>query len=402
MSPSVNPDRLIATLKRLIAYPSPQTELERVRGFIREVVGPELSPGPSAELSRNGFDRTFRDSGGSVGWWISSDPAAQGTEGRMPLVFCAYGGNFPAESMPDPYLPKEVDGAPYGQKGRCLWGRGTCEQGGALAAAIEAVRAFAAGRPKGLKRPFLFLVNTAGETGSHEAVSAFFEEAGSSSGIIPGDAVTAMGTGNEVCLGNKGRVDVAVEITGRSCHSSTPHLGVNALDALGACLERLGDVPLPPPDPDLGPVTLVATKAESFPKSSHTIPSRVELILDRRLLSGEEPGPAVDAIRDVLGEVSPAGIQVQGGKFQYANKVKPGAFLPKAAEAAVTRHRGASHPYYMNGALDAGYFYVRGREAICLGPGDMKLAHTDAEMVSIEDVIQGAEIYLDVLETLLV
>ncbi len=119
-----------------------------------------------------------------------------------------------------------------------MWGRGTCEQIGALASVIEAVRAFVSDRPDGLKRPLLFLVNTAGETGSHEAVTAFFDEA-ASAGIVPGDVIVVMGTGNEVCLGNKGRVDVPVEITGKSCHSSTPDLGVNALDALAACIRRL-------------------------------------------------------------------------------------------------------------------------------------------------------------------
>ncbi|MFQ5693064.1 MAG: M20/M25/M40 family metallo-hydrolase, partial [Nitrospinota bacterium] len=207
-----------------------------------------------------------------------------------------------------------------------------------------------------------------------------------------------MGTWNEVCLGNKGRVDVAVEITGRSCHSSAPHLGVNALEAVPACLSRLREVPLPPPDADLGPVTLVATGVESFPKASHTIPDRVVMMLDRRLLPGEEPGPAVDAIREALGDVSPATLEVRGGRFQYASKVERGAPLAAAAEAAVARRRGSSNPFYMNAALDAGYFCVRGHDAICLGPGDMRLAHTDAEMVSVQDVIDGAGIYLEILK----
>ena len=210
-----------------------------------------------------------------------------------------------------------------------------------------------------------------------------------------------MGTNNEVCLGNKGRVDVPIEITGKACHSSTPDLGVNALEALAVCIDRLKDVKLPPADPDLGPVTLVATGAETFPKASHTIPERVLGMLDRRLLPGEEPELVVEAIREVLGGLSPAGLDVRSGKFQYANKVSASASLPSAADATVHSWRGASHPFYMNAALDAGYFYVRGHQAVCLGPGDMTLAHTDAEMVRIQDVIDGAGIYLDILKRLL-
>lgn len=387
MSASLDPARLLETLKRLIAYPSPQPDIEKVRAFIQESVRPELP--------EDDFDSVFQDAGGSVGWWMQG-----GSGDESPLVLCGYAGNFPAESMPDPYGPKEVDGDSYGQDGPCMWGRGTCEQIGALASAIEAVRTFVAGRPDSMRRSLLFLVNTAGETGSHEAVSGFFDEA-ASVGVGPGDAVILMGTNNEVCLGNKGRVDVPIEITGKACHSSTPDLGVNALEALAVCIDRLKDLKLPPADPDLGPVTLVATGAETFPKASHTIPERVLGMLDRRLLPGEEPELVVEAIREVLGGLSPAGLEVRSGKFQYANKVSASASLPSAADAAVHSRRGASHPFYMNAALDAGYFYVRGHQAVCLGPGDMTLAHTDAEMVRIQDVIDGAGIYLNILKRLL-
>ncbi len=387
MSTSSDPSRLLETLKRLIAYPSPQPDLNKVRAYIQESVRPELP--------ENAFDSVFQDSKGSTGWWLNGD-----SDTEPPLVVCAYAGNFPAEHMVDPYEPKEVDGEPYGQDGLCLWGRGTCEQVAALASTIEAVRIFVTNRPDTLRRPFLFLVNTAGETGSHEAVSNYFDEA-SSAGIYPGDAVIAMGTGNEVCLGNKGRVDVPLEIIGKACHSSTPDLGINALEALALSVERLKDVSLPPSDPDLGPVTLTAISAETFPKASHTIPERVVGMLDRRLLPDEEPEPAVEEIRKALGDLFPAKFKVKAGKFQYANKVAPNATLPLAADSAVKAQRGASNMYYMNAALDAGYFYIHRYQAICLGPGDMSLAHTDAEMVKIQDVTDGAEIYLKVLKKLL-
>ena len=127
MSAAIDEARLLKTLKRLIAFPSPQPEMERVRAYIQEAVRPELPEGA--------FDQVFRDSAGSIGWRLSAERGeGEGEAGRLPLVLCAYAGNFPAESMPDPYTPKEVDGGKYGQRGTCLWGRGTCEQIGALAA----------------------------------------------------------------------------------------------------------------------------------------------------------------------------------------------------------------------------------------------------------------------------
>ena len=112
MSTSSDPSRLLETLKRLIAYPSPQPDLNKVRAYIQESVRPELP--------ENAFDSVFQDSKGSTGWWLNGD-----SDTEPPLVVCAYAGNFPAEHMVDPYEPKEVDGEPYGQDGLCLWGRGT-------------------------------------------------------------------------------------------------------------------------------------------------------------------------------------------------------------------------------------------------------------------------------------
>ena len=42
MSRSIDEGRLIETLKRLIAFPSPQPEMDRVRAYIQEAVRPEL------------------------------------------------------------------------------------------------------------------------------------------------------------------------------------------------------------------------------------------------------------------------------------------------------------------------------------------------------------------------
>ena len=78
MSASLDPARLLETLKRLIAYPSPQPDIEKVRAFIQESVRPELP--------EDDFDSVFQDAGGSVGWWMQGGSGDESPLG--PLRLC--------------------------------------------------------------------------------------------------------------------------------------------------------------------------------------------------------------------------------------------------------------------------------------------------------------------------
>ncbi|HEX5022233.1 MAG TPA: M20/M25/M40 family metallo-hydrolase, partial [Candidatus Binatia bacterium] len=49
--------------------------------------------------------------------------------------------------------------------------------------------------------------------------------------------------------------------------------------------------------------------------------------------------------------------------------------------------------FYSPAALDAGFFNHNGIEAIMCGPGDLRLAHTDQEAVSLQEVRDAAKIY---------
>jgi acetylornithine deacetylase/succinyl-diaminopimelate desuccinylase-like protein len=48
-----------------------------------------------------------------------------------------------------------------------------------------------------------------------------------------------------------------------------------------------------------------------------------------------------------------------------------------------------------------GFFSHHGQEAITVGPGDYALAHSDHEMVSLTDYYQAADVYLLILENML-
>src|SRR6202011_6017294 len=78
---------------------------------------------------------------------------------------------------------------------------------------------------------------------------------------------------------------------GRSCHSSTPELGVNAIYRMGrvlAGIERYADeLRASRSDPLLGPPTLSVGRIEGG-TSVNTVPDRCRIEVDRRLIPGED------------------------------------------------------------------------------------------------------------------
>jgi acetylornithine deacetylase/succinyl-diaminopimelate desuccinylase-like protein len=289
------------------------------------------------------------------------------------------------------FIPKDVDGTPYGIPGPAIQGRGVTEQIAPLAAAVEAVWALADAESK-LRRSLLFATITSGETGSHEVVDAMAVRGD----LDVGGVVLVAGTGNAICLGNLGRVDIEVEVRGLACHSSDPSRGLNAIEGLARFLERLRLVQLRE-DPEIGRATLTPVNVETWPKALHTVPDRARLILDRRLVPGETVEQAMQEIRDALVDFDPFTLEVHARKFQLPSKVAPDEGPAQIVRTALEAVTGTSRIVYWRAALDAGFFTARGIQTVVFGPGDLRLAHTDYELVSVSEVIQATEVYRRVL-----
>jgi acetylornithine deacetylase/succinyl-diaminopimelate desuccinylase-like protein len=100
--------------------------------------------------------------------------------------------------------------------------------------------------------------------------------------------------------GQRGRMQIEVRVTGRSCHGSMPREGLNPLEHGGAILAEAaraherGDGFLA--HPFLGPGTRTASDAVLETPSDCAVPGRFTFRFDRRLTVGETPGAALAAI----------------------------------------------------------------------------------------------------------
>src|SRR4030095_12842058 len=106
-----------------------------------------------------------------------------------------------------------------------------------------------------------------------------------------------IGTTSRVALANKGRIDAIVTVRGKASHSSTPWVGVNAMDGPRRVLDRVMAVEVGGnKHAGLGQATLTPTSIRSWPEATHTVQDEVRLVFDRRLLPGDDPQAAFAAI----------------------------------------------------------------------------------------------------------
>ena len=262
----------------------------------------------------------------------------------------------------------------------------------------EALLTFFESEPK-LHRDLIFVTNYSGEMGNHEAVDYIFKE----QQVPMGPTILATASRNTICLGNLGRIDIGITIEGVSCHSSDPAKGKNSIDGLHKILEKVYSFPLLEEDPDIGRATLTSTTIKTWPDALHTVPAYTRLVLDRRLIPGEEPTEALRQFKEYLGDPSPE-LKVSFDEhlnFQFPHKVDPECELVRAAKGACKKVFGEERVAYKRSALDMGFFSHNNVDCITFGPGDYSLAHSDNEMVSIADYYDAARFYCILLERML-
>jgi len=371
-----NKERLIETTLKLLGTPSPQTdkfeEEPLVKDFIKDVISPYVSEYLSVKIDEKGN--------------LIASIGDQGTKG---IMLVGYAMTPQAGNMEDAYVGQITPGEKYGYATECFRGRGSCEQKGPLSAMLEAL-SIVAQYKEPLKGSFTFVCSTAGETGRHDSLQYIMNTAN----ISVDTAIIGLGTNNEVCLGNKGRIDVLIEVWGKPCHSSTPDKGINAIEGAVEVLNTLKKVIPTANHPFLGKSTFAPMYIESFPRATHTIQEKCVISYDRRLMPGESPEEAMKQIRDALKDINGYRIEVKQGPFMYPAEVAPDSRTALLMEKAFRSVNGNQPTQtYFNSSLDAGLLNRLDIETLMFGPGNVEFAHTSEEVVPVEQVALAAKIY---------
>jgi acetylornithine deacetylase len=197
---------------------------------------------------------------------------------------------------------------------------------------------------------------------------------------------------------HKGVARWHVFTSGRSCHSSRPEQGVNAIYHMATLLpviqhfaDQLRQQHI---DPLLGPATLSVGRIEGG-SSVNTVPDRCRIEVDRRLIPGEEARTVLEQFNAYLLQHAPKGVPFSCSDL-WLNCPALGADasgevverLGQAIDSVLGSHIVEVVPY----GTDASTLALAGIPSVVFGPGDIARAHTCDEWVPLDEVEQASEV----------
>ena len=349
--------------------------------YVQKVLRPkidELNLAPVVDIPRN---QLLLESG-------------NGDSGKSLLVM-VYTPTQHHNLMSDPFSGAIDNGSKWGFDEPCVFGQGVGQNKSHQAIMLSVLKLIKDCDVK-LSGKLLFAVNNEGRS-SHACSNSIV---GALNGK-PDFGILMTRTGKGISLGNRGRVDVNVEIRGQSSHSSVPHMGHSAIDGAHEVLDRLKEVPLGDRHPILGSRRIIPYQLSFEPLAPHTLPSVARCRVDRRLLPGDQPDEATNEIRESIGEL-----------INYQETVTRGEYmLPALCDP--------SHPYigslmhshkqiigvdpdtfYGQGTFDAGGPSFLGVPTVMygVGGGDWPLGD---DFVPISHLVEVAKVMVHTIVTIL-
>jgi acetylornithine deacetylase len=302
---------------------------------------------------------------------------------RTTLIFEAHQDTVPTDNMTiDPWGGTIDNGK--------LYGRGACDIKGGMAAMLGAFARLVREKPAGAAA--VIMACTVDEEHTFLGIQRLAKT------VKADGAVVAEPTQLQVVHSHKGVVRWHLQTSGKSCHSSRPELGVNAIYHMAHILphaeEYARQLQATRRDLLLGPATLSVGRIDGG-TSVNTVPDRCQVEIDRRLIPGEDPHAALEDFRAALSRQVPAGISWSCSDPWLSMPALPPQSgstvahkLGQAIDAVLGKHEVVVVPY----GTDASTLAAAGIPSVVFGPGDIARAHTCDEWVPLAEVEQASEV----------
>ncbi|PBC76975.1 acetylornithine deacetylase [Streptomyces sp. TLI_235] len=386
------------TLLDLIAIPSvtgsaAESEIQHRLAGLLDGLGLETDlwsmdlPALRADPDFPGAEAPREEAWGLVGGTGGGDGPTVVLQGHVDVV----PPGDPAQWVGDPFVPRVV--------GDVVHGRGACDMKAGLAAhlaALAAIRASGA-RLRGRVAVHFVVGEEDGGLGAFGTLRRGYT----------GDAcLITEPTGGTLVTANAGALTFRIEVPGRAAHASTREAGASAIDAylpIHAALARLESVRNTDPDPLMAeypiPYALSVGTVRAGDWAS-SVPDR--LVAEGRLgvRLGEDPAQARAALEECVARARtadpwlrehPAVVSWPGGLFASGRLPAghPLRDLVRRAHADAVggpelRERGA--PY----GSDLRLYAAAGVPTLQFGPGDVRVAHSPREQVSVRETAEVA------------
>jgi acetylornithine deacetylase/succinyl-diaminopimelate desuccinylase-like protein len=315
-------------------------------------------------------------------------------EGPIKLMLCTHTDVIPAL---DDSLWHSPPFEATMRNGR-IYGRGSTDAKGSLAAAMEAMGK--AAKLKKLNGSVALAAVVEEETGRSLGARKLMEKYRPEMGLI------LEPTGLRVAIAHKGALRPVITVHGQAAHSSSADMGVNAVSIAGEVLrdlERYRNRVMNVVDPLLGRSSLEVTMIRGGERIN-VIPVKCHIYVDRRLTSGESVTGAFDDLTRVverIGEETGARMDVELLCSYPSSSVSEKEPVVSLIKGVLARHGLPSAPVGFPAGCDMWTFRANGIPAAVLGPGYIDQAHGVDEYIDREQLKLASDLYEDIIKKVL-
>jgi acetylornithine deacetylase/succinyl-diaminopimelate desuccinylase-like protein len=267
-----------------------------------------------------------------------------------------------------------------------VYGRGSSDTKGPMAAALWALREWAHGPARKNSRLRWTFLGLMGEEATNEGAIAV-ARGGFSCDLAMVLEPTELG----VVTAHKGALWLEVATTGIACHGSTPSQGESAIYAMRRVLEHLEKNIIPAlsrrPHPKLGPSTLNVGTITGGSKIN-IVPDHCRIEVDCRVVPGVETEEFRSWLENELRSVVPETlVRVQ----RSSRPLDTDPALPWVERLGRAARGFTTAPWFSDASCLSGPRCP----AVCIGPGSIAQAHTKDEYISLRDLQAGAVFFRD-------
>ena len=374
-------------LRDMVAIPSESCQEEQVALRIRQ------------EMEKVGFDRVEIDPMGNVIGTIGNGPRLIAFDAHIDTVGIGVADNWAF----DPYQGFEDN--------ECIGGRGTSDQEGGMASMVYAGRII---KELGLARDCTVVM--AGTVQEEDCDGLCWQYLIREQGLRPEFVVSTEPTDGGIYRGQRGRMEIRVEVKGVSAHGSAPERGDNAIFRMAAILAELEELNTRLKEDDfLGKGTLTVSQIFSTSPSRCAVADGCAISVDRRLTVGEDAQLAISQIAE-LPAAKAAGARVS--MYSYATPSYTGLVYPTdcyfpswvvpeehpAVQATARAYRKLfghapridKWTFSTNGVAITGMHDI---PTVGFGPGREAQAHAPNEKTWKEDLVRCAALYAALPDT---
>lgn len=293
---------------------------------------------------------------------------------------------------------------PYGGvvEGGRIYGRGSCDMKGGLAAMIILAKTLRESRfPRG-EVVFQFVIGE--ETGEPGTKHLLLREG------VKGDyGIVLEPTAMRVATAEKGLAWFRITLAGKPAHASVAEQGVNAIEKAIKLVERLMEYDKKlrtHVHPLLGSRKCTVTMINAGTKEN-VVPESCSLILDRRFNPEETPDLVEGELREIMEKLA---LEDRDFKYQIERTmVYESAEIPVDALLANVLRKYAAQisgvpqePFGTVCSTDVRNFINDAKiQAVTFGPGDVRQAHIFDESIEIKQIVECIKIlFLTIIELL--